>query len=296
MSERTILTLAAVATSSLLAAQEMVLGSGTLTVAEGTALRMEGPVTFTISTGAVVQNNGTIDLGSEAVLAEPLNWPIVGTGREVADLDAIAPFAGLEPGGLGLTLSTASGIAPLSVERWHSVLTLPGGEASIARWYQFTGNDQGPGSLDLSFRYDPTELNGLSAADLAMFTISTENSPWWNDLASAADAGAFTVTANHSAPWAVVALFDSDAPTTISDRSEVDGFRAWPTEVRSSMIVAHTAGTLIRTLEVFDGAGRRVPFRADVPNTWVSMAMESLAPGAYFLRINGVSVIKFRKA
>ena len=58
--------------------QSMVLVSGSMTIQEGTLLRLEGPITWTIEPGASVSNSGVIDLGTEATLVEPLGGPIQG--------------------------------------------------------------------------------------------------------------------------------------------------------------------------------------------------------------------------
>lgn len=293
MPRTTLLTFLAGVTSIALHGQEMVLGPGSLTISSGTTLRLEGPIHFSWSSGSTVRNDGLIDLGSEAHLSEPSGAPIIGDGNELAVI-GMAPFTGIEPGGLGLTLSTVGGNAPFSLERWHSTLHFPEGDPSIARWYRFSDDIQGPGTLDVSLRFDPTELNGLEAASLALHVAGTENGPW-TEISSTVDEAARSIAGAYSAPWNVLAAFDADAPTAVPDLAEVTGFRAWPTLVTTIMYVAPTTDNPINTLEVFDAAGRRTPIQADLSKGWASVGTEAIAPGAYYLRINGIAVIKFRK-
>jgi hypothetical protein len=281
--------------SFTISAQEIVLGGGHMSIAPGTTMRLEGPLTLKLEPGSSVQNDGHIDLGNEATVDEPTNGPIHGDGYETAHVTTVAPFAAIEPGGLGLTLGTSGSNAPDRIERWHTPLVLPEGDQSIARRFVLLGNEQGPGTLDVDLHMDPTELNALDAGNLAMFHASDVNGPW-NELTSIADAGSFTVSTTYPAPWGTITCFDTDAPTAVDDRAEAYGFRAWPTLVETSMTIVPLTSTPVRNVEVFDGAGRTIPVNATLNGMWANIGLEHLASGHYLLRVNGNVVIKFRKA
>lgn len=276
--------------------QQMTLQSGNLSIAEGTRINLNGPLIWTIAPGATVVNNGEIDLGSEAMLNETLGAPITGTGIERSNTELPIAFSAVEPGGLGLSLSAGSGIGPVEVVRGHEPIVLPSGDQSVARWFAVDAAPQSGLELQLTFGYDPTELNGLDGSDLVLHTASSALAQWV-PLPSFPNAPAYKVGAIDQSPWALYTAFDADAETLVEDRL-MPPFRAWPTVVDEAITIAALADERIATLEVLDAAGRLLldasPLTA--PGAQHRVDLQSLPAGALFLRINGLHVIKLIKA
>jgi len=270
------------------------LSNGSLTVLEGTTVRFVGPMTFAIAAGATVENNGVIDLGSEATLVEPVGGPIIGSGTERSITSNGGPFTSETPGGLGLTMSSAVAASPVEVVRGHVPFELPEGDLGIARWYEL--NSISGSDLEVTMRYDATELNGLLADQLSAFRSNSESGPW-SIMITDNDPVQYSLSASYAYPWGLQTAFDQDVITSSQTLVVADGFSVWPTMVIDVLHITSLNGSPIATLEVLDGLGRAVPF--DRMNNSVdqsTVGCTGLGAGAYFLRVNGNRVFKFRKA
>lgn len=276
--------------------QSMVLVSGSMTIQEGTLLRLEGPITWTIEPGASVSNSGVIDLGTEATLVEPLGGPIQGLGTERATLEANAPFANLVPGGLGLQMTSSDASGPFTIVRGHVPFVLPEGDHSIARWYSIASPSSPSASMDLVMQYDESELGLLEESVLSVFKASTEVGPW-TTVAGSLDTDANTLAFSQQYPWAINTAFDEDAPTLSPTLIAQNGFEIWPTVVEDVLNIVSRSQQPIELIEVFDGMGRVVPKVQQGRSTAHHvLEMNGLASGTYFLRVNGSQVFKFRRA
>ncbi|MCB0769682.1 MAG: T9SS type A sorting domain-containing protein [Flavobacteriales bacterium] len=275
--------------------QTMDLSSGNLTVLSGTSLRFLGPIEWTISNAATVVNDGTIDLGSEARLIEAEGAPIIGSGSEHAVLEATPPYAMLEPGGLGLSISVDDGPGTVDVTRGHSRQVLHTSDLSIARWFLVSAEGQTGQDLDLELRYDPTELNGLDDADLLLFEALSDVGPW-GALPSTVDVDARTVSSTDQYPWAYITAFDRNAVAGSPELNHPDGFVIHPTIVENVLWITATGLEQISTLVIFDGSGRTVQDPTPkVSGPRAQLDLSGLAPGAYFLRLNERYVLRFQK-
>src|SRR5688572_21058994 len=96
-------------------AQSMTLTGGTLTVEAGTQVELLGPLEWSIAPGAQVVNDGTIELGTEAILLEADGAPITGAGTEHAQRTVPAGGGVVEPGGLGLSLASPDDLGVVDV-------------------------------------------------------------------------------------------------------------------------------------------------------------------------------------
>ncbi len=276
-------------------AQEMSLSSGTIAILPGTSVSLVGPINWTLAPGAVMINDGILDLGTEASLTEQLNAPVTGTGIEQATTGDPFPFVNIEPGNLGLTLTATSGPSPITVVRGHLPQELPQGDQSISRWYQLEPSSPTFTDLVLELFYDPTELNGLDGSNLGLFGATALSGPW-NALASTADPVTHTVVGTYQGPWDHLTAFDENAPTSFPTLATADGFNVWPTLVEDVLHIVSLSNVPVGTMEVFDGLGRCVDQPTHNGNaTSVMLHLSGLSPGAYFLRVNGSRVFKFRK-
>ncbi|HQW40381.1 MAG TPA: hypothetical protein PK149_04410 [Flavobacteriales bacterium] len=279
---------------AVVSGQQMRLISGTVTVAEGTTVALEGPLEWTIDPGATVVNNGLISLGETAKIFEPVGGPITGAGTETAVLTAIVPYSNEEPGNLGLDLSSSSGPSPITVVRGHIPREFPEGDSSIGRWFELQSGPMVNGSIDVVLTYDPSELYGLPPGNLSLFSSGDMTGPW-SLMASAPDVGSNSVSGNWFQPGGYITAFDMDAPTPVPTLVVQNGFNVFPTVVNDVVHVVALDHQPIESLELFDGIGRTVPvdpIRSGVDH--VQVVLTGLGVGAYFLRLNNQHVFKLR--
>jgi len=275
--------------------QNAALSSGSLTVVEGTTLRLDGPVALTIASGAQLVNNGVIDLGENATLVEQEGDPITGAGTEVARSQGTGPFNALEPGGLGLIITSSGAIGPVEVVRGHVPFMLPAGVPSIARWYRInSGTDEG-GTLQLLMTYDESELNGLLEGSMNVFGSGSELGPW-SALATTSDPGANTLSAIHQYPWALITAFDENASILSPTLSAEHAFHVWPTVLDGAVNIVSRKNEVVHSIELFDGLGRSVPvvllYRS---GSTVIVDTRSLSSGLHVIRVNGSSTFDLIK-
>ncbi|MBL7939097.1 MAG: hypothetical protein JNL43_07050 [Flavobacteriales bacterium] len=286
--------LVALFTASIAWSQPMTLVSGDVVVREGTTLRLEGPIVWTLSDGSSVVNDGIIELGEQASIDEPIGGPISGAGTEHAIIEQAPPYTAIEPGGLGLQLTNSNVPAPIEVVRGHLPFALPEGDPSISRWYTIQSADASGASVDISLGYDPTELNGLQAPDLSLFRSQTEVGPW-SSLASVVNAN--TISGSIQYPWGLITAFDANAPTSSPSLVAHSGFHVWPTLALDHLNIVALDGVALEQCEVFDAVGRSaIPTTSGPVGSSLLLDITALAQGSYFLRLNGHAVIKFRKA
>ena len=272
----------------------MTLVSGNVIVHGGTTVRLEGPVVWTLSDGASVTNDGSIELGTQASIVESLGGPISGAGTERAIIDQPPPYAAVDAGGLGMLITNTTAPAPIDVVRGHLPFALPEGDPSISRWYSLQ-SEEAPGiSIDVSLEYDPTELNGLQAPELSLFKSQTDFGPW-SAIASVVTGN--IVSGSVQFPWGLLTAFDANAPTTSPTLVARSGFHVWPTLAVDELNIVALDGALVKQCEVYDAVGRAA-IRGRTGSFGSSMVLNvaTLSPGAYYLRLNGEVVINFRKA
>lgn len=296
MTQRSILFLPALASVMVMTGQTVDLISGSLRVSQGTSLRFDGPLSFSIQPGAEVVNDGLIDLGLGATLQEPAGGPITGSGTESAVIDLDGPIGNEEPGGLGLSLTTDFPAGALTVTRGHLPRAFPEGDPSIERWYRIDAPSATSGSADITISYDPIELNGLSADAIGLFRSDGLDGPW-DPLASTNDPMDHLVQGSIQAPFGVYTAFDVNAPTPSPSLLATNGLHVWPTLTSEVLFIHSTDGAPLGPIMLFDGLGRTLPVitlgrSADL----VSLQVADLAAGAYYLRVGGRAIVKFRKA
>ncbi|TXI80472.1 MAG: hypothetical protein E6Q44_06950 [Flavobacteriales bacterium] len=276
-------------------AQQATLSNGTMHVQEGTTLRFTGPLQFTIGPAGALINDGLIDLGTQAVVVEPVGSPISGSGVEMAVTATDGPFNATAPGGLGLSLTTNTATGPITVTRGHLARVFPEGDPSIARWFRLEAPGGGSAPVDVVLSYDATELNGLSGSAIGLYQSTQEDGPW-SSLASTNDAAQYTVSATLPAPWDFITAFDQDAPTASASLVARNGVEVWPTLTHGPLFIQVKDGAALEELDLFDGLGRLVtPAMHQRSSTFASMDLSGLANGPYFLRIGQRTTIKLRK-
>lgn len=266
--------------------QDVILLGGHLTVEAGTTVSFLGPANVSLSPGASITNHGLIDLGAVGVLAETQGNPITGSGLERALREEPGPLAGDEPGGLGLTISSAYALGGLTVERGHLPRTSSNGSVGIARWYRVTTPVPTAENVEIALHYDATELSGILPSALAVFTAPSPDGEWL-PLATSNDIPGQTLMATGPAPETHFTAFDLVGATGTGSRDK-DGtaFMSWPSPFEEQLRIEACRSGLIDRIEVLDGQGRVLRDIRTEPSRSVSLPLPGLSPGAYIIRVN----------
>lgn len=286
--------IALIACSAAVAADAQVnTASGTTVLVDpGTSLRFDIAGAWTIAGGASVVNNGSITLANTAVLLEAPGAPITGSGTERIDTTFGAALNDVDPGGLGLHLSTAIGTGALSVERGHTPFTDYSGHTSIARWFHAQAAQQTGLNATVTLAYDPVELNGLSEPGLVLHR--RHGPDVWNWLTGAVDQAAHTVNTSGLDSLGTFTAFEGDLPNLVSPstmasaapRLEPNTGTAirlvWPGQhPRIGFTVVEARGTIIR----------RSFLAANAPT--LELRTDELAQGIYFVRLDNGTTLPF---
>lgn len=271
--------------------QDIHLQSGTLHIAAGTSVAIDGTPGFIIAPGATVINDGAIDFGPACLLSEPQGSPITGGGTERALWSSTAALTDAEPGGLGLTLTADYTGGNMEVVRGHLPITLPNSAQSIARWFMV---DMPNGSVDsdVRLRYDNTELNGIDQLALTLFESPAYNGPW-TALASVSNTGALEISATDQAPVAYLTAFDAVAANAVPDYAGPD-WLVWPTVVERNVYVKIPKNHSLRSLELLDSQGKVIwKDMTQVSGTsQIDVELPGIAQGLYLFRVNGESTTR----
>jgi len=275
----------------------MTLVNGSMIIQSGTTMVIQGPVTWTLAPGATLQNNGTVDLGTEARLVEPAGGPVSGIGIERSELPLGAGATDLEPGGLGLTLSLPPAVGGLVVTRGHVPRNAGGQVESIARWYGLDAPTLLDIPFNVTFRYDPTELNGLAAEVLSMHTATDPGGPW-ADLPTVLDIPALTLTAGLEGSGHYITAFDPDQTTALSSIAPTGPFLVWPTAASHVVHVQPLLPVRSMRIELLDATGKLLNIVQDgsFSSGTFTMDISTLPAGCYLLRINALYVQRFVKS
>lgn len=256
-----------------------------MTVLPGTRIEVHGPVVWTIAPGAYVENNGEIDLGDAATLIEQQGAPVTGTGTERAFLQLMPPFS-TEPGGLGLTITSADVEGDVEVVRGHVPAQAGNGSESIARWY---GISSGMGSMDLALDADPTELNGIPASELTMHASQDMSGPW-AVVENAAYNAPYTVLGTTHGGSVLITAFEGIVTSTPSEGYEAL-FTIWPSITDGIVHVQAGNGGPISRWELRDMAGKLVQ-QGTGDRYDLMLDLSGHGPGVYLLAINGTHAAK----
>jgi hypothetical protein len=290
-----LLPLMAVLSPLLLQAQLMGLNSGTMHVSEGTRLTVEGPIIWQLASGATLTNDGTIEFGAEATLAEAPGSAIVGAGVETTSREFSSNVIGNEPAGLGLVLSSTSILGAITVIRGHAPFTLSNGSVGISRWYELITTAQPGGQLETTLRYDPAELNGLEASSLDLYTAVDPND-FWTPRSGEAFTDPWSITATVYWPWNHISAFQADATTGVTEVTDA-GFRAWPTVTSGTVDLEALGKEGITSWELRDVSGRLHAGKR-IGGSGANhgrIDLNGLPAGLYLLRVNDTVVIKLLK-
>ncbi len=271
---------------------QMVVPAGTsLTIDEGTSLRIDAPLTWTLQPGSQVVNNGDITLDASAQLDEALGAAITGAGTERITRTLSGPLTDENPGGLGSILTTSASLGSTLVVRGHAPFTDYSGHTSIARWIDFSPANNTGLNATLSFRYDPAELNGLTEAEQRLH-IRASQDVWWY-FTSAVNVGDHSVTSSGLDSLGVFTTFDEDLPNSITGSGRGTSF-ALLGNAGGPMYLRVPAGAQATMLDIHSANGMLVAALAPRWDEGVHVLPDlDLSPGVYQLRVNARDNFRF---
>ncbi|QQS35299.1 MAG: T9SS type A sorting domain-containing protein [Ignavibacteriales bacterium] len=134
-----------------------------------------------VNGGDLLLAGNTLTLGSNAVLTENAGSTVSGvTGKITITRDLNAP-TGVNVGGLGAMLTTASNLGTTTVERTHAAAS-GNGNTGILRVFSIAPANNTGLNATLRFYYDESELNGLSEPTLVLFKSPSGVINTWNGV------------------------------------------------------------------------------------------------------------------
>ncbi|MCU0318884.1 MAG: T9SS type A sorting domain-containing protein [Flavobacteriales bacterium] len=267
-------------------AQNVRLLQGTLEVAPGTELTLVGPLAWEIASGALLINDGVIDLGTAGSLVEASGSPVVGSGTEQAVLLPGTELNGLSIAGLGLGVQGESITDTVIIERGHGPRTGPAGEASIARWFQVDGTGW-PAEGAVLLTYDATELNGLDPALLKVHRALSNTGPWAMPGATEF-VNSTTLRAQTNATTGFYTAFDLDLSVSSPALPATDQLFIRPTLVEDHLWVSSDDPD-VSWIELLDVHGRSLGRQAITPLGTTRIDVATLAAGIYWVKAGGSS-------
>ncbi|MEL6844001.1 MAG: hypothetical protein AAFP02_12395, partial [Bacteroidota bacterium] len=175
-----------IAGSSQTTFHQLVLSKATGGVVLGNDQQVDDTLRFILGTLDLYGNDLTLGTQSGGIAGETETNRVLGpTGGEVIKtLDLSSPNS-VNPGNMGVMVSSAQNLGSTVVRRGHIPQTLPNG-ASILRYYELTPANNGNLNATLRFVYFDAELNGLSEANLEAWQEVGAN--WINYSPDATDA------------------------------------------------------------------------------------------------------------
>ncbi len=271
---------------------QMVVPDGTsLTIDEGTSLRIDAPLAWTLQSGSQVVNNGDITLDASAQLDEALGAAISGMGTERITRTLSGPLTNENLGGLGGILTTGASLGSTHIVRGHTPFTDYSGHTSIARWIDFSPTNNTGLNATLSFSYDPAELNGLVEMEQRLH-IRASADVWWY-FTSTVDVGDHAVTSNGLDSLGVFTTFDEDLPNSIPGSGRGTSFALWG-NAGGPMYLRVPAGAQAMMLDIHSANGMLVAALAPRWNEGVHVLPDiDLSPGVYQLRVNARDTFRF---
>ena len=271
--------------------QMSTLAGTSLTIVEGTSLRIDTPLNWVLESGSATINNGTVELGPGTELLEAPGAAITGSGTERTVRTYSVPLSAVDAGGLGGTVTTEQSPGILEVVRGHIPYVDYSGHASIARWIDFNPTNNNGLNATLSFRYDTQELNGLSETSQVLH--QAQGNDVWGFLASTVNTVDRTVTTTGLNSLGTFTTFDQDLPNAINDQASLPGFSLFGAEGGQPFLIVPSSET-VEFAEIMTTAGKVI--QAWSPK-WATgqheIPVRSVSAGFYLLRLNHRTVLNF---
>ncbi len=286
-----VLLLTALPSCACLYGQMATLNGTNMMLDAGTSLRIDTSLTWSIEAGASVVNDGSIILGPATELNEAPGAAITGAGTERTARTFTAPLIAADPAGLGGIITTNASLGATTVLRGHIPYTDYSGHTSIARWIDISPANNSGLNATLALRYEPAELNGIVEADQVLH-IHAHDDIWWH-LPSNVNIGQGTVTSSGLDSIGLFTTFEGDLPNSIHEDRTAAGFTLLGSPgTQLALQVPH--GRIAHLAEVYGPLGT---CHVSMTTNWTAgrhaLPEFHLAPGVYYLRVNGSITLPF---
>lgn len=90
----------------------------------------------------------------------------------------------LNVGGMGAIITTSTNMGSTIIKRGHSIQNLPNGKQSVQRYFEITPSNNNILNGSIIYKYDDSELNGLSEPNLALYKSTNSGSSYNPESAS----------------------------------------------------------------------------------------------------------------
>jgi hypothetical protein len=122
----------------------------------------------TLFDGDINLNGKVLSLGSTGMLDERDSYAVKGVEGKITAVRTLNAPSSLNVAGMGAEISSAGDMGVTTVERYHAAATGSGNQ-SILRVFNISPSNNDL-NASLKFRYKESELNGLTEADLRLFS------------------------------------------------------------------------------------------------------------------------------
>jgi hypothetical protein len=137
------------------------------------------------------------------------------TGGEVLATANLNSPTQVNPGGLGLFITTTQNLENVTIHRGHKPQqSSPGGPAGIQRYYELVPPNNGALNATLAFKYLDAELNGLTENSLSLFE-SDDRVNWKNQGFEIRNTTANFIQKNSIGTLGRFTLFNAAAPLPV---------------------------------------------------------------------------------
>ncbi|MBI5474892.1 MAG: T9SS type A sorting domain-containing protein [Ignavibacteriae bacterium] len=147
--------------------------------------------TLAVNAGDLYLNGNTVTLGPTATLAETDGNTVGGTPGSITTTRTLTAPSG-NIGGMGISITSAADLGSTTITRGHSLQT-NGTNFSIYRYFDVTPTNNTGLNATLAFKYDESELNSITEANLYLFK-STDGGTNWTGVLGTLDMASNTIT------------------------------------------------------------------------------------------------------
>jgi len=172
---------------------------------------------LTMQKGNLLLKSNTIDLGTTGIIAGENDRSHITGGSVMATRSFKSAVHAVNPGNLGLELTTAINPGIVFISRTNEAQTMPNGKASIARYFTVTATTNSNLNAAMRLYYLDTELGPNMEGRLTMWTGSDFASTWLPIGKDSSDTAANWVLKTGIDHFTRYTLFDSSGITEIGE-------------------------------------------------------------------------------
>ncbi|MGA9117046.1 MAG: hypothetical protein WB626_09750 [Bacteroidota bacterium] len=230
--------------------------------------------TLTLTAGDLGLNGKRIVLGPTGLLSETPGNTVEGSSGIITTTRTLnAPSGAAEIAGLGISIQSAANLGITTVSRGHSLQTVAGTNA-LLRWFDISPANNTGLNATLKFRYDESELYGMSEATLQL-QKSADGGASWTAMGGTVNAAANTIEIpgqDGLSRWTATGSFGVSVPLSagwnmISNPMNAPNDSVWalfPTAAFPYAFSFSTSGGYVQQTRLLNGMGYWEKFPAAV--------------------------------